>query len=206
MQFMSIKVGQLFETFGDRGRSGKWHVTMADGMGTYFDALPQKRFLGRVWNRQVWESTLAGWLKQGHSIDVLLVKPEREHNDANINQGIANWQKIQALFPQSLNIFVMDAAKASDPKNLASINAMETFHATLFEGPDNKRAMWIESIHHPDSRYAYNVEFVHPDDVVGEKAERFDAYRGLYDNLIGRNPGNVNPAHLRVITPVLRAA
>ena len=65
------------------------------------------------------------------------------------------------------------------------IKRLDTFHPVLLINPNGSSvpgAMWIEGFHAIGSKYAYDVQFVHPSDVI--KDGRFEKYKQMYDGLL----------------------
>ena len=78
-----------------------------------------------------------------------------------------------------LRVLLLDPSAESNPEVASLIDKYATFHPTLISLSGERKAMWIEGLHLPDSSIAYNVTFVSPE-VMAETESYRQKFR-IYD-------------------------
>jgi hypothetical protein len=161
-----------------------WHVIRAGdeiliptGMGKYPLSIPSAA-------RAKWEATIESWARLGARVIILVTCP----NDS----ATSYWQQFVDRLPSQLKVCIVDRNQAS-PEDAADIASLDTFHPLLVIRNGQPVAMWIENYHPPESRIAYNVEYVATKDIIDEQRERFDRYLRVLRRLTNTEP---HPPHL----------
>lgn len=168
----------LYEKFRHYVRENTW-ILMPIGSGFYPFALSDDI-------RQLWETRIQGWLKEGVRITLFITSPNSESEKY--------WRDLVERFcSQNFEIYELLANEANI-STAQVIAQIDRFHPTIALKGSEPLCMWIESDHPHDSRVAYGVEFVSPKDITGAQRERFDRYLGVFQFLL--NPG----PHLRRIS------
>jgi hypothetical protein len=141
------------------------HLFIIGGDGAY--AFKSK---GAFWLRH-----LENWINRGCTIHYLLCCPDP--------RSIKVYQNLVAKYPKRFLLHELDQ-NIEWPTEVRSLTKKyATFHPTLLEvGSGGGRAMWIENYHPHDSEYAFDIEFVSPEDGRGDP--RFNEYLGDIQALI----------------------
>lgn len=134
--------------------------------------------------RSTWENTFRTWLDLGAHITIIISSPNEE--------ATVYWKNVVERFPSNFRVCLLDRAAAST-EDAIEIGRLDTFHPLLVIRESTPLAMWIENFHPPESRVAYNVEFVATKDIVSYQRERFDRYFRILQKLTSRDRG---PPHL----------
>ena len=98
---------------------------------------------------------IISWIKKGISVDYIVFDENKKVID--------KFRDIKSKNPSygsRLQVFVLNRQRASKISPL--VDELETHHPTLFFGPGDKRAMWIEGVHEMNSEYAFDVRYVSP--------------------------------------------
>jgi hypothetical protein len=123
---------------------------------------------------------LMGWLERGANISVVVCRPNAD--------CCQEWQPFVDAFPQTFHLYQLNREALTGPNAdlmRLQIERLDTFHPVILVNPKGSKfpgAMWIEGYHGIGSKYAYNVEFVHPSDVT--KDGRFEKYQEMYKELL----------------------
>ncbi|MEM9468785.1 MAG: hypothetical protein AAF988_01340 [Pseudomonadota bacterium] len=132
-----------------------WKIVLCDGDASYFGALPLKQSWweamldGPEWTRKKWTDTIQSWIKQGHSIEVILVDP--------VDDGLQQWKELAQTSPKSVTIQVLNPSSATDDETRAKMRRLSTTHPILFYGPNGNRAFYLEGRHDKSNTHAYNI-------------------------------------------------
>ena len=65
------------------------------------------------------------------------------------------------------------------------LSEMRTRHPTLFFGPDDSNAMWLEGEHRQDSKFAYNVRYVSPTAMTSDYKKEFEKQKKNITTILG---------------------
>lgn len=131
--------------------------------------------------RKRWRKELSAWAAQGLYIKYILLDADQEVCDE-----IAKLQdKMQGK---------LDAVRLLEGSLPDLASELETCHPTLFIGPDNGNAAWIERLHPRDSTFAYDVKYVSPNAMLDrrERAE-FEAYKRKLELVINHSVPITSP-------------
>ena len=105
-------------------------------------------------NGAAFRKALLKWTKRGLHVTYVILHPE-EDVGAQIQQLMKDTEEASG----SLDVFVL---KSDTSLEELGLQEMHTRHPTLFTSRDGESAMWLEGVHQPKSKYAYNVQYVSP--------------------------------------------
>lgn len=119
----------------------------------------------------LWNFAIKHALKRDVQVDYVLRKmnPKAEKSLSKLAKSSKG---------DALRVYVVQDSLLDDEVQ-AHLDEMRTRHATLFTGPDNARAMWLEGKHKEGGTYAYNVRYVSPRAMVGEWEEEYFRQRDM---------------------------
>jgi hypothetical protein len=114
-----------------------------------------------------WVRHLENWINRGCTIHYLLCCPDPR--SCNV------YEHLVAKYPNRFCLHALDQNLEWSAEVGGLTEKYATFHPTLLEvGNGGGRAMWIENYHPHDSEYAFDIEFVSPED--GRSDPRFNEY------------------------------
>jgi len=169
-QYRVARTGSMlipsFDPFVEKGAS--IYIPTSDGLYATLTSLGDQYRKG-----------LMSWLRRGATVHVVVTRPGP--------QCRAEWQVFIDAFAETFLLHELDreALSADDALLKSQIQKLDTFHPVLLINPCGGAipgAMWIEGFHAIGSKYAYNVEFIHPSDVALDV--RFEQYKQMYDKLL----------------------
>ena len=117
--------------------------------------------------RKRWRRALSDWSNKGLHIKYILLDADEKVREELLELK----DKMKGKF---------DAVCLAEGAVPDLARELETCHPTLFIGPDNKDAAWIERLHPRDSAYAYDVKYVSPNALLagqGGVRTEFDDYK-----------------------------
>lgn len=120
-------------------------------------------------NGEQWRNGIRSWTDKGLNVDYILLDADEE--------VIRELKGLQFECQQNLGDFsvsVLNRDKATGIGKL--VEGLKTRHPTLFFGPGNERAMWIEGNHPEESEFAFDVSYVSP-----RAMERHETARSLFE-------------------------
>jgi hypothetical protein len=135
--------------------------------------------ISRLW-RWRYNRGLRRWLRRGANIHLIITRPSEHCREI--------WQRVIDKYPLTFHLHLLNREKAGGPgadSLRVQIDRLDTFHPVLVvnsQGPFVPGAMWIEGYHPVGSKYAENVEFVHPS--AATKDERLEKYNEMFERLI----------------------
>lgn len=122
-----------------------------------------------------WRTELSDWSAKGLHIKYILLDADQE-----VREELRNLKgEMEGPFDA---VCLVEGALPDLAREL------ETCHPTLFIGPGNRDAAWIERLHPRDSAYAYDVKYVSPKAMLAsrERAE-FDDYRSKLEMVLAHS-------------------
>ena len=116
------------------------------------------------------------WVKKGLRVKYILLCPGEGVKDV-MGQLVA--ESLASKGALDLWTLKGDGDNVSAAEFLRSIDLpeMRTRHPTLFFGPDDCNAMWLEGEHRQDSKFAYNVRYVSPTAMTPDYKGEFEKQR-----------------------------
>lgn len=125
-----------------------------------------------VVKKKKWRNDLSDWSAKGLHIKYILLDADQEVRE-----------EVRNLKDELVGKF--DAVCLAEGVDRRNLRELETCHPTLFIGPDNKCAAWIERLHPRDSVYAYDVKYVSPNAMLAdrERAE-FERYKRKLEGVL----------------------
>ena len=118
--------------------------------------------------RKRWRRELSDWVAKGLRIKYILLDADQEVRDEIVKLK-ENMDKMGGGF---------EAVRLAEGAVPDLAHELETCHPTLFIGPNNRSAAWIERLHPRDSVYAYDVKYVSPNAMLaGRERAEFEAYK-----------------------------
>ena len=140
-----------------------------------------------------WRRKLSEWSAKGLHIKYIILDADDEVRD-----------EFQALKDKMEGRFDAVCLNKGAVPDLA--RELETCHPTLFIGPDNKNAAWIERLHPRDSACAYNVKYVSPNAMCAPRERAaFDAYKRKLEVVLDHSQ-SIDDGPLKVSAPHRSAA
>lgn len=126
-----------------------------------------KKLLSRMfrkWNvEERWRREFKSWTEAGLKITYILL----EAND-DVRESLRDLKK---ELGEGFDAFILKEGAIED-----DVQALRTYHPTLFMGSQGENAAWIEGWHPPGSIYAYDVTYVSPKAMQrASEKEVFDA-------------------------------
>lgn len=143
---------QLVRTYGNELQIRTFGVD-----GAYFAS-----FTAWLWNVAIKLS-----LRRGVQIEYILC----EEMDPKAKDSLAKLVEWSSSKGYALRVYVLGPSRPSNVE--AHLEEMRTRHPTLFSGPENVRAMWLEGKHKEGGTYAYNVRYVSPRAMTGKWEDEF---------------------------------
>jgi hypothetical protein len=135
--------------------------------------------ISRLW-RWRYNRGLRRWLRRGANVHLVITRTTDHCREI--------WQRVIDKYPLTFHLHLLNREKAigvgADSLRF-QIDRLDTFHPVLVvnsRGPFVPGAMWIEGYHPVGSKYADNVEFVHPS--AAAKDERLQKYNEMFERLI----------------------
>ena len=133
--------------------------------------------------KKKWRSKLSDWSAKGLHIKYILLDADEEVREEvkDLKDALAGG---------------FDAVCLAEGVDRGGLRELETCHPTLFIGPDDKCAAWIERLHPRDSVYAYDVKYVSPNAMLAsrERAE-FEAYKRKLEGVLSQSVSIVDSVH-----------
>ena len=112
-----------------------------------------------------WRKELADWSAKGLRAKYILLEAERDVREAI--------RELKTKMGASFEAVCL--AEGAVPE---VARELETCHPTLFIGPGDNNAAWIERLHPTDSVYAYDVKCVSPKAMMARRERKeFESYR-----------------------------
>ena len=123
-------------------------------------------------NGKRWRKKLIQWGNKGLEIEYILLDADTAVREEMRNLKEQLGDKFEAILADdSLSGYLEE-------------NGLLTFHPTLFFGPNEQKAAWLEGRHEKDSEFAYNVLYLSPNAVLNR--QEFNARFDECDSMIRR--------------------
>lgn len=123
------------------------------------------------------KNSIVSWIRKGIDVDYIVFDENRKVIDK-----FRDIKSKNPSYSSRLQVFVLDRQRTSEISPL--VDELETHHPTLFFGPGDKRAMWIEGVHEMNSEYAFDVRYVSPNAMNEKKKGEFEDYRRKIDQVL----------------------
>jgi hypothetical protein len=141
--------------------------------------------------RSAYRNSIQRWLGRGASVHIIVTLP--------CERACEEWRSLVESYPNQFFVHLLHRDRIAGPQTdliRSQIERLDTFHPLLVTSPDGATqipgAMWIEGYHPIGSKYAYDVEFVNPEEAA--KDGRFNKYKQMYEGLL-------QGAHVESLTP-----
>jgi len=125
----------------------------------------------------LWDLAIKKSLSKGVKVDYVLCEVDPKAKESL--SKLVEWSSSRG---HALHVYVL---RASRPSNVEKhLDEMRTRHPTLFSGPDDVRAMWLEGKHKEGGTYAYNVRYVSPKAMAGKWRQEFSRQQDMLDDVV----------------------